>query len=331
MELDVQNYENQIIEDSQIIKSERKNFIEANTLNVDLNHLKKECIVPVFAKDNETTISHYQFIESVGEVISEILSLKNKLVPEIRVSHIIKGRIPSAIGKPVSQLLDEEKTLYYERMAFLFEIPFIEEVVNGNKLKLCIGGVRAYNQENLFSRKSIEKFKIFIGFQNSVCTNMCISTDGLKSDIRVSSINELKQHVIELLNSYDKNTHLEKMKEFNNKYLNESQFAYLIGKMKLFPFLDKTIKKDLFPLNINDSQINNIIKDYFYDNNFGKKGDKLSLWSFYNLCTEANKSTYIDTNLEKSVSFYEFSNYLLFLMNSGKENYFLQNNNIALL
>ena len=42
-------------------------FIEANTKEVSLEHLKKECIVPVFSKDNEVTISHPNFIEAVWE------------------------------------------------------------------------------------------------------------------------------------------------------------------------------------------------------------------------------------------------------------------------
>lgn len=35
-------------------------FIEANTQEVTLQHLKQDCIIPVFAKDNELTISHIQ-------------------------------------------------------------------------------------------------------------------------------------------------------------------------------------------------------------------------------------------------------------------------------
>ena len=45
------------------------------------------------------------------------------MMPSIRVSHQIKGRVPSAIGKPVKELKENEKTIYYERMAFLIEIP----------------------------------------------------------------------------------------------------------------------------------------------------------------------------------------------------------------
>ncbi len=45
-------------------------FIEANTKAVELSHLKNECIVPVFSKDNELTISHPAFIETVAEAVS---------------------------------------------------------------------------------------------------------------------------------------------------------------------------------------------------------------------------------------------------------------------
>ena len=39
-------------------------FIEANTKEVTIEHLKNDCVVPVFSKDNEITISHPNFIES---------------------------------------------------------------------------------------------------------------------------------------------------------------------------------------------------------------------------------------------------------------------------
>ena len=42
-------------------------FIEANTKEVTMEHLRNECVVPVFSKDNEITISHPAFIEAVWE------------------------------------------------------------------------------------------------------------------------------------------------------------------------------------------------------------------------------------------------------------------------
>ena len=324
MNLVLNNPINQVIDEEEIIVFPKRNFIEANTVQVDLEHLKSECIIPVFAKDNESTISHYEFIESTKEVVEEILDYKGVLKPEIRVSHQIKGRIPSAVAKPAKDLLDHEKTLYYERMAFVIEIPEISEMINGNQLNLTIGGVRSYNQENLFSKKSIEKFKVFIGFQNTVCTNLAISTDGLKEDLRVSSILELKTKIYELINSYDKKKHLQQMNEMNNFSISETEFAHLIGKMKLYSFLDKETKSNLFHLNINDNQINSIIKDYHIDPNFARfENGTIDFWRLYNLFTEANKSSYIDTNFEKNVNAFEFINYLANFIKNDKGSWFL--------
>ncbi|MBG6110982.1 hypothetical protein IWX84_001864 [Flavobacterium sp. CG_9.10] len=324
MNLVLNNTENQVIDETEVITAVRSNFIEANTIAVDLDHLKSECIIPVFAKDNESTISHYEFIKSTKEVVEEILDYKGVLKPEIRVSHQIKGRIPSAVAKPAKELLEHEKTLYYERMAFVIEIPEISETINGNKLCLSIGGVRSYNQENLFSKKSIEKFKVFIGFQNKVCTNLCISTDGLLHDLRVSSVLELKAKIYELINSYDKKKHLQEMNEMSGFSINETQFATLIGKMKLYSFLDKETKRNLFHLNINDNQINTIVKNYHSDPNFARfENGTIDFYRLYNLFTEAAKSAYIDTNFEKNVNAYAFINYLANFIKNEKSNWFL--------
>jgi hypothetical protein len=324
MNLVLNNTESQVIDETEVITRVRSNFIEANTIAVDLDHLKSECIIPVFAKDNESTISHYEFIQSAKEVVEEILDYKGVLKPQIRVSHQIKGRIPSAVAKPAKELLEHEKTLYYERMAFVIEIPEISEMINGNQLSLSIGGVRSYNQENLFSKKSIEKFKVFIGFQNTVCTNLCISTDGLLHDLRVSSVLELKAKIYELINSYDKKKHLQEMNEMSSFSINETQFAHLVGKMKLYSFLDKDTKRNLFHLNINDNQINTIVKDYHSDPNFARfENGAIDFWRLYNLFTEAAKSAYIDTNFEKNVNAYEFINYLVNFLKNDRSNWFL--------
>nr|WP_315167516.1 DUF3871 family protein [uncultured Flavobacterium sp.] len=316
--------EYQIIDDNEVIQFPRRNFIEANTMEVTLDHLKNECTIPVFAKDNECTISHYEFITSVKDVVEDILNYKGDLKPDIRTSHVIKGRIPSAIGKPAKELLESEKTIYYERMAFVIEIPEISEVINGNKLNLTIGGVRSYNQENLFSKKSMEKFKVFIGFQNTVCTNLCISTDGLKDDLRISSIGELKSKVYELINNYKKKEHLIAMERMFRYSLTENQFAHLIGKMKLFPYLSKEEKQTLFPLAMNDSQLNTIVKDYHLDTHFCKsENNTINFWNIYNLFTEANKSTYIDNHLDRNVNAFAFINFLINSIEKGENNFFI--------
>ena len=122
-----------IIEEQPKVKKENPHFLEANTLEVTMQHLKEDCITPVFAKDNELTIPHPAFIDTVYDAANTFFSGESIDKPDIRVSHIIKGRIPEAIHKPANQLLESDKTIYYERCAFIIQIPTIYETVNGNK------------------------------------------------------------------------------------------------------------------------------------------------------------------------------------------------------
>lgn len=61
------------VEPSTDIKPVRRlPFIEANTKEVSVGHLKNDCIIPVFSKDNEVTISHHVFIETVYDAANEV-------------------------------------------------------------------------------------------------------------------------------------------------------------------------------------------------------------------------------------------------------------------
>ena len=78
-------------------------FIEANTQEATLQHLKNDCITPVFAKDNELTVNHAAFIETVWEAANSYYNGETIGTPDIRVSHVIKGRIPKlSTNLPIS-------------------------------------------------------------------------------------------------------------------------------------------------------------------------------------------------------------------------------------
>lgn len=288
-----------------------KAFIEANTEQVALKHLKDDCIIPVF-RDNEKTISHWEFIDSVNFVVNQCFRGETILEPDIRVSHKINGRIPSALNKKVSELEDWEKTLYYERMMFLIEVPSISDTIHGNELSLTIGGVRALNHESLFSKKSIEKFKVFIGFQNKVCTNLLVSTDGIALELRVSGLQDLIKNVFDLVGNFNMRMQLDTMREFGNYALTEHQFAQMIGKARLYQYLPSAQKKWIPALSFNDSQFNAVARDYYQDESFCRdaSGD-INLWKLYGLFTGANKSSYIDSFLDRSVNAYSFTESLL--------------------
>ena len=299
-------YEEVEILEPEITGSRRSNvklpFIEANTKEVSIEHLKNDCVVPVFSKDNEITISHPAFIESVWEAASRVFPHETIDEPAIRVSHVIKGRTPEAIHKPVKDLLETDKTIYYERMMFCFEIPTIHEDIAGNRLNLTIGGVRAYNHENLYSKKGMEKFKLFIGFKNMVCCNMCISTDGYKSELKVMNIHGLFNAAMQLFQDYNAAKHLYYMGAFKDSYMTEHQFAQFLGKSRLYQYLPVEQKKKLPQMLMTDTQIGLVAKSFYNDGNFSviERGNEISMWNVYNLLTGANKSSYIDNFLDRA-------------------------------
>ena len=279
------------------------NFIKANTEAITLEDLLHDCIVPVFSKDNEATISHVDFIETATEVVNHYFKGATINYPAVRVSHAIKGRVPEAIRKPAKDLMEHEKTIYYERMAFLIEVPSINYRISGNDLSLTIGGVRAYNHENLFNRKTEERFKIFIGFQNKVCTNLCVSTDGYKAELKARTPQELGEGIYDLINTFQFEKELRFLERMPSYELTENQFAHLIGRMRMYQAMPIHAKEDIPSLLLSDTQINSVVKDYYFDKEFGRNDDgTINLWSMYNLLTEANKSSYIDTFIDRSVN-----------------------------
>ena len=283
-------------------------FIIANTNGVSLSHLKKDCIIPVFAKDNEQTIAHQEFIDVALECASNIFPDLAIDSPEVRVSHQIKGRTPDAINIPAKELQSHQKTIYYERMAFVLRIPSVTNIINGNELTLSIGGVRAYNRENLFSKKKMESFKFFIGFQNMVCCNMCISTDGYLGEVKASSHQELERIMLRAIQTYSIEEHLQGMTKLAEANLTEKQFAQLLGKTRLYNYLPKAEKSQLPQLLLNDNHFTTVAKDYYQDKSFCKDASgEISLWNAYNLLTGANKSSYIDTFLDRGENAYAFA------------------------
>src|SRR5690606_29983132 len=101
--------------------------------------------------------------------------------------------------------------------------------------------------------------------------------------------------------------HLSKMRAFTIQELTEHQIAQLIGKCRLYQHLPVMSKRAIPPLQIGDSQVSAIAKGYYQDKAFACNTEgRISLWNIYNLLTGANKSSYIDTFLDRATGATEF-------------------------
>ena len=282
------------------------NFIESNTQAITLEELTSKNIIPTFG-DNTLTISHQNFIGAVTKVAEQVFG--KITVPELRVSHAIIGRIPSAQHKKASDLTDEEKTIFYQRMAFCCHVKNLTKTINGQTVHLCIGGVRAYNEDKLYNKASAMKFRIFVGWQVRVCSNLCLTCDGFSGTIDCMTEADIMQKSFELFISFNPNKEntLQLLENLHTTKISEEQFCNIIGRMRLYQYLPNNEQKQLPLLTIGDQAVNAMVKNYVTNPNFGKKSGDITCWNLLQFANEAVKASYIDSWLDRNKNCTEFA------------------------
>ena len=297
----------EVVEPMEEVKTGSVSFLDANTNSITLEELTNSCVVPTWG-NQELTISHQDFISCVCDAAKDFYQGESMNTPEIRVSHIVRGRTPDALGKKASELLECEKTQFYQRLAFAFTIPTIYETLNGQKLELCVGGVRNYNDLNLYrTTKGTEKFSVFVGWRVRICSNQILSGDGVRLSMEVMSVRDIYKNVMDLFSGFIPARDLHLMQTLSNTYLTETQFAQIIGRMRMYQALPNNVLRGIPRLLITDSQINSVCRDYYHNETFGVKDNQISLFDFHNLLTQSNKNSYIDSYLQRAVNATEIS------------------------
>ena len=127
-------------------------------------------------------------------------------------------------------------------------------------------------------------------------------SDGYKDDLRVSSTTDLYRTALELFNNYNIAKQIHLMQQLGNTSMTEHQFCQILCKMRLYQCLPTGVQKHLPRMLLTDTQINSVAKAYINDSNFGGESGELNMWRFYNLLTGANKSSYIDSFLDRSLN-----------------------------
>ena len=297
----------EVVEPMEEVKTGSVSFLDANTNSITLEELTNSCVVPTWG-NQELTISHQDFISCVCDAAKDFYQGESVNTPEIRVSHIVRGRTPDALGKKASELLECEKTQFYQRLAFAFTIPTIYETLNGQRLELCVGGVRNYNDLNLYrTTKGAEKFSVFVGWRVRICSNQILTGDGVRLSMEVMSVRDIYKNVMDLFSGFIPARDLHLMQTLSNTYLTETQFAQIIGRMRMYQALPNNVLRGIPRLLITDSQINSVCRDYYHNETFGVKDNQISLFDFHNLLTQSNKNSYIDSYLQRAVNATEVS------------------------
>ena len=155
-----------------------------------------------------------------------------------------------------------------------------------------------------------------------VCCNLCVSTDGFQSEIRAMSYLDLEDKMLQVLTNYRAEQHLNGLQNLLEHSLTERDFAQIIGKSRLYNYLPKKDKSLIPELLLNDGHINTVAKDYYQDESFCRNANgDISIWEFYNLLTGSNKTSYIDTFLERGVNAFDFSKGISNALSDRNSNY----------
>ena len=319
------------VEDAMVVLEQeptRNPFILGNTQEIGINELT-QMLTPVFSRDNVETISHTEAISTVLDATSTFFDGEQINTPVVRVSHEMKLRNRFGAGKLVENLKPEDSDSYYQRMMAMIEIPSITQTINGCKCHLQICLVRNYGETNLLSNSSQKQpFKCAIGFLNTVCTNGLIrSEDGVNLSIKVTNTADLYRYVIELFQRYDYKQHLEEMRRLNETAITVKTLAQFLGRARMAAALPTSMRNELgLPeFILPEAQLNNMIRDYYTDENFGGFGQEISAWQFYMLLTNY-KNNYIDVTLERSCNAYQCARGIASAVNKDSEawNWFIE-------
>ena len=152
----------------------------------------------------------------------------------------------------------------------------------------------------------MERFKIFIGFRNRVCSNLMLTTDGLQDKIEVLSVQELYAAALNLFHAYNPSKDLHLLRTLGQMSISTSEFCQIIGRMRLYQALTPNQQKRLPRLLLGDSQINAACRAFVSDVNFKSTGDSITGWQLLNLLNGSVKSSYIDNFLERNLNCTEF-------------------------
>lgn len=281
--------------------AEHPNFIESNTQAITIEELANKCIVPTFS-DNTLSIAHQNAIASVYKAAEEVFG--ELTPPECRVSHVA-----SALHKSAKDLTDDEKTLFYQRIAFVAHVKSLTRSVAGQPVELTIGMCRSY-EDKLYSRPSPERFRLFVGWKVRVCSNLCLTCSGNSGLVECMTEADIYQKSYQLFSKFDpqKEETLELLENLNNTRISESQFCYIIGRMRLYQALPNEVQKNLPVLEIGDQAVNAAVRGFVTNPNFGLKEGETSIttWEMLQLFNEAIKQTYIDRWLDRNQNCTDF-------------------------
>lgn len=279
-------------------------FVEGPSQAVSLVELTQESILPSYA-DGEIVIPPGHIIQAI--ILAAHDAMPNDLFaePEIRASHLVQGRIWSAIYKKKEDLLESDKTKYWERMCFCVEVISRRSTLLQEPVSLTFGACRSLQNLNFHSRKGAEGVSIYISHRARICSNLMISLEnGLKDNVLCSGPEDIYTAAYQLFSQFNADENADELSGLGRTTITASAFAHIIGKLRVYSCLSTADKKKLpFNIEIGDAQAYEATRQ-FVNGHFGLNGrDSIDLFCALNcLNTGVKRTSYLHNFLTKNAN-----------------------------
>ena len=289
------------------IENDDPAFIESNTQGISFEELTTKNLIPTFA-DGTLSLSHGSIIKATMKAAEQVFG---ELAPvQIRVSHRVQGRTPEAMDKLTSELTEEDKTEFYQRMGFVIRAKNFTRVVNGVEVNLCVGGTRSYAEEKLFGRPAPAHIKLVCGWHVRLCSNGCITTSGTSGTLNCLTEADVFENAIKLFQNFspEKEDVLGILENLGRTSISEEQLCHVIGRLRLYQALPLAEQEALPRFILGDNAINKVAQGYISNETFGRKNENsITLWSLLNLMNEAVKQgAYINDWVDRNINCTDF-------------------------
>ncbi len=251
-------------------------------------------------KAKKIKLSHGTILQCVLETARVAYSDPNCRVKSIRGTTYadVPPEIPSS----------SYENYYYDKIAFLIEVPSVHYKIGKHEISLSIGCLHAYpDHPNALSFvRNTGLFQLLVGFNVYVCTNLHYSTEGIQFEVKAETVKELEQEVHRLIGAFDLEKSRKELENWKSTSAPFSNVEALLMRMRRrssrrLPqdFLNRNPERSvqLDALNVlrqrhplTPEQIAQMREAAVNDPNFSRESrDRISLWHLYNLITEVLK------------------------------------------
>jgi hypothetical protein len=287
--------------DDEALEASECHFIESNTSSVKRADLSND-LVPSFAS-GELVISNSQFIDSVEMAMKDAFYGQTFGKPSIRCSHQIRGRKSESLKKDPKTLTDNDYSRFWQRMCFCIEVTSQTRIINGEEVRLTIGGTTSLHDVNLYSKRSCQHYSVFVAWKCRVCSNLMIQLeDGLLDQISCMNASEIYMASAQLFSRFNFENSLRNLEALGQVSITTNQFATLIGKLRLLSCMPTAERKALPNIEIGDAQTLAACRN-FINGHFGLNGrDYINGFELLNCFNDAVKNSYIHNFCSKNAN-----------------------------